>query len=182
LTLSEMLRGVPETAQTLVVSRAVRPDLPTYTGEVARMTLSVTAGAGLAFALAAPVVVPIVFGEAYRGAAVVLACLAPGIVGLTVSYAISPLLFLEGRIVVSAVGALAALGVLWAFSLFAPFEISLPKVAVASSLAYWTLAGIQLAYLASRRRIEARALVPRRIELVSLLEVLSRRRRESRAR
>ena len=178
LTLSEMLRGVPETAQALVVSRAVRPDLPSYTGEVARMTVLVTAGAGLSFALVAPVVVPIVFGEAYRGAAMVLACLVPGVVGLAVSYAISPLLFLEGRIVVSAIGAMAALGVLWAASLYAPFEISLPKVAVASSLAYWTLAGIQLAYLAWRGRIEPRAVVPGAKELAGLFGFLGRRKGE----
>jgi O-antigen/teichoic acid export membrane protein len=177
LTLSEVLRGVPETAQALVVSRTARPDLPSYTGEVARMTVLVTAGAGLSLALVSPVVVPIVFGEAYRGAALVLACLVPGVVGLAVSYAVSPLLFLEGRIVVSAIGALAALGVLWAASLYAPFEIGLPKVAVASSLAYWTLAGIQLAYLVSRGRIEPRAVVPGPNELASLIGLLSRRRR-----
>ncbi len=181
LTLSEMLRGVPETAQALVVSRAVRHDLASYTGEVARMTVLVTAGTGLFFALGAPIVVPIIFGEAYRGAAVVLACLVPGVVGLAVSYTISPLLFLEGRIFVSAIGALAALGVLWAFSLYAPFAVSLPKVALASSLAYWTLAGIQLAYLASRGRIETRALVPGLNEFAGLLGVLGRRRREWRA-
>jgi O-antigen/teichoic acid export membrane protein len=177
LTLSEMLRGVPETAQALVISRSVRPDLPSYVGEVARMTVLVTTGTGLAFALAAPVVVPIVFGEAYRGAALVLACLVPGVVGLAISYAISPLLFLEGRIVVSAFGALAALGVLWAVSLYAPFEIALPKVAVASSLAYWTLAGIQLAYLVSRGRIAPRAVVPRAKELASVFGILGRQRR-----
>ncbi len=177
LTLSEMLRGVPETAQALVVSRAVRPDLRSYTEEVARMTVLVTAGAGLAFALVAPVAVPIVFGEAYRGAALVLVCLAPGVVGLAVSYAISPLLFLEGRIVVSAIGALAALAVLWAVSLYAPFEITLLKVAAASSLAYWTLGGTQLAYLVSRGRIESRAVVPGRNEFASLVGVLGRHRR-----
>jgi O-antigen/teichoic acid export membrane protein len=175
LTLSEMLRGVPETAQAMVVSRAVRHDLASYTGEVARMTVLVTAGAGLFFALGAPIVVPIIFGGAYREAALVLACLVPGIVGLAVSYAISPLLFLEGRIVVSAIGALAALSVLWAVSLYAPFEISLQKVAVASSLAYWTLAGIQLAYLVSRRRIEPRALVPGSKEFAGLFGPLGRR-------
>jgi hypothetical protein len=105
---------------------------------------------------------------------VVLACLVPGVVGLAVSYTISPLLFLEGRILVSALGALAALGVLWAFSLYAPFAVSLPKVALASSLAYWTLAGIQLAYLVSRGRIDTRALVPGASEIASLLRFSGR--------
>lgn len=176
LTLSEMLRGVPETAQALVVSRAARPDLPSYTAEVARMTVLVTTGAGLAFALAAPLAVPVVFGDAYRGAAVALACLVPGIVGLGVSYAISPLLFLEGRIKVNAMGAVAALGVLWGVSLYAPFEISLPKVALASSLAYWTLAGIQLAHLAARGRLEPQAVLPGAGELARLRSILGRPR------
>jgi O-antigen/teichoic acid export membrane protein len=177
LTLSEMLRGVPETAQALVVSRAVKANLPSYAGEVARVTVLVTVAAGLSLAVAAPVVVPIVFGEVYSGAAVVLACLVPGVVGLAVSYAISPLLFLEGRIAVSAVGALAALAVLWAASLCTPFEVSLPKVALASSLAYWTLAGIQLAYLVSRGRIELRAVLPGANEIAHLVGILGRRRR-----
>jgi O-antigen/teichoic acid export membrane protein len=177
LTLSEMLRGVPETAQALVVSRAVKANLASYAGEVARLTVVVTAAAGLSVAVVAPVVVPIVFGEAYRGAAVVLACLVPGVVGLALSYAISPLLFLEGRIAVSAIGALAALGVLWAASLCTPFEISLPKVALASSLAYWTLAGIQLAYLVSRGRIEPRAVLPGANEIARLIVILGWRRR-----
>jgi O-antigen/teichoic acid export membrane protein len=178
LTLSEMLRGVPETAQALVVSRAMRHDLASYTGEVARMTVLLTAGLGMLFAFVAPLIVPIVFGEAYRGAAMVFACLVPGVVGLAVSYTISPLLFLEGRIFVSAIGALAALGVLWAFSLFAPLVVSLPKVAVASSLAYWTLAAIQLAYLVSRGRIQTRALVPGPSEFAGLRGVVRQHRRE----
>ena len=178
LTLSEILRGVPETAQALVVTRAVRHDLASYVSDVTRMTVLVTAGSGLLFALLAPVIVPIVFGEAYRGAAVVLACPVPGIVGLAVSYSISPLLFLEGHMAVSAVGALVALAVLWAFSLNTPFAVSQPKVALASSLAYWTLAGIQLAYLASHRRLDPRTLLPGRDEFLSLLKVFQRRRTE----
>ena len=178
LTLSEMLRGVPETAQALVVSRAMKNDLASYTGEVARMTVLLTMGFGLLFAFVAPVVVPMLFGEAYRGAAVVFACLVPGVVGLAVSYTISPLLFLEGRILVSAVGALAALGVLWAFALYAPFSVSLPKVAVASSLAYWTLAAIQVAYLVSRGRIRTSALVPGPSEFAGLRGALGHHRRD----
>jgi O-antigen/teichoic acid export membrane protein len=176
LTGSEVLRGLPETGQALVVSRAVKADLPAYTGEVARMTVLATAVASLSLALVAPVVVPMLFGEAYRGAVVVLACLVPGVVGLAVSYAISPLLFLEGRIVVNALGAVAALGVLWATSLYAPFEVSMAKVAVASSLAYWTLAGIQLACLAARGRIKARSIVPGANEIATLIGILGRHR------
>jgi O-antigen/teichoic acid export membrane protein len=177
LTGSEVLRGVPETGQALVLSRAVKADLSDHTGEVARLSVLATSVAGLSLALVAPVIVPMVFGEAYRGAVVVLACLVPGVVGLAVSYAISPLLFLEGRIVVSAIGAVAALCVLWAVSLYAPFELSVAKVALASSLAYWTLTAVQLGYLVRRGRIDLRAVVPGADDLARLVWVLCRRRR-----
>jgi O-antigen/teichoic acid export membrane protein len=172
LTLSEMLRGVPETAQVLVVSRALRHDLAAYAAATARVTVLLTSVAGALLALAAPVVVPLVFGEEFEGASLVFACLVPGIVGLAVSYAISPLLFLEGRVAISALAGCAALIVLWAFSVLTPSAVSLPKVALASSLAYWTLAAIQLAYLAHHGRIVPRTLVPRVGDAVDLLRAL----------
>ena len=177
LTLSEMLRGVPETAQALVVSRALREDLASYTAEAARISVLLTSAAGLLFALAAPVAVPLLFGRSFAGASVVLVCLVPGVVGLAVSYAISPLLFLEGRVGVSAFAGSAAAIVLWAFSVLTPLPVSLPKVALASSLAYWTLAGIQLAYLVHHGRIDPRALVPRAADAAGLVRALSLRPR-----
>ena len=139
------------------------------------MTVLVTAGSGLFFALVAPVVVPIVFGEAYRGAALVLACLVPGsrrarglLHDLTTALPRGPHL-------VSAIGALAALGVLWAFSLYAPCAVSLPKVALASSL--WPIGHSRASnslYLVSRGRIETRALVPGPSEFAGLRGVVGR--------
>jgi O-antigen/teichoic acid export membrane protein len=175
LTLSEMLRGIPESAQALVVSRATRQDLTSYAAQVARITLLLTAVCSVSVALAGPVIVPFVFGRAYGEAALVLSCLVPGVLGLALSYAISPLLFLEGRNLVSAVGAVSALGVLWAFSLFWPSAISLTKVAVAASLAYWTLAGIQLVDLVKRGRIDPRMLIPAPGEVQRMLVELWRR-------
>jgi O-antigen/teichoic acid export membrane protein len=175
LTLSEVLRGVPETAQTLVVSRALREDLAAYAEATARATVLLTAAAGILFVLAAPVVVPLVFGRSFADAALVLACLGPGVVGLALSYAISPLLFLEGRVAISAYAGSCAAVVLWAFSVLTPFEVSLAKVALASSLAYWTLAGIQIAYLVRRGRIDPRALVPRPGEVVGMVRALAAR-------
>jgi O-antigen/teichoic acid export membrane protein len=174
LTLSEILRGVPETAQVLVVSRALRDDLTSQAAAMARTTVLLTAAAGAALAVLAPIVVPLAFGRDFSRAAIVFACLVPGIVGLAVSYAISPLLFLEGRVGVSALGGFAAVIVLWAFSVLAPGPVGLAKVAIASSLAYWTLATVQLAYLAYRGRIEPRALVPRSADVLELFRAASR--------
>lgn len=176
LTLSELLRGVPETAQVLVVSRALQHDLASYAAATARVTVLLTSAAGVLLALAAPAVVPLVFGEGFEGAPLVFACLVPGVVGLAVSYAISPLLFLDGRVAVSAFAGSAALIVLWAFSVLTPSAVSLPKVALASSLAYWTLAAVQLAYLAHHGRIEPRTLVPGPRDAVELLRAFRRPR------
>jgi hypothetical protein len=90
---------------------------------------------------------------------------------------ILPLLFLEGRIAVSAFAGSAAAIVLWAVSVLTPLAVSLPKVALASSLAYWTLAAIQLGYLAHRGRIEPRTLLPGVADALGLLRALNRRHR-----
>lgn len=181
LTLSEMLRGVAETGQALVLSRATREDLRSHAERVARCAALATAGAGLALGGASLFLVPLAFGERYRGATPAFACLVPGVVGLAVSYAVSPLLFLEGRVMVSVAAALAALVALWVVGLWGPGAISLTKVASASSLAYWVLAAIQIVHLHRCGRLRAGTLVPGWEDLAAiwnaLLELVASRRR-----
>jgi O-antigen/teichoic acid export membrane protein len=172
LTLSEILRGVPETAQVLVLSHAMRGDLADQAARVARQAVVATMMGGLSMMTISIVLVPFVFGEPYRGAISAFACLVPGVMGLAVSYSISPLLFLEGRIRVSAGGAIAALATLWLAGLYGPGAITLPKIATASSLAYWILAAVQMAALHRTARLEALSLVPGKADVASVIDAV----------
>lgn len=169
LTLSEILRGLAETGQMLVVAQARKADLPVRAQAIARQTAAATAFASLAMAAAGEVLVPVAFGDAYREAATAFWFLAPGVVGLALSYALSPLLFLEGRILVSAAAALTGLATLWLVGTLGPGEPSLIKVATASSLAYWALAGVQIGVLRSRGEIQLSSLVPTWHDLTSFV-------------
>jgi O-antigen/teichoic acid export membrane protein len=160
LSLSEILRGVAETAQILVLSRAADRQLRTHAAALARQAMLAAVIAGLAMALAADVLVPVVFGEAYREASRAFWFLVPGIVGLTGSYALSPLLFLEGRVLLNGVAAVCGLGTLWLVGTQGPGAPSLVKFASVSSLAYWVLAFVQIGYLRARGDVRFRALVP----------------------
>jgi O-antigen/teichoic acid export membrane protein len=170
LTLSEVLRGVPETAQILVLSRARNNDLVGQAARVARQAVLATTVGGLAMMAGSFVLVPLVFGEPYRGATTAFACLVPGVIGLALSYSVSPLLSLEGRINVSALGAMAALATLWLAGLYGPGGIGLPKIATASSLAYWVLAGVQVGELHRTARLSVGTLVPGKADLASVVD------------
>jgi O-antigen/teichoic acid export membrane protein len=172
LTLSEVLRGVPETSQALVLSRAVKADLAAYVETAARRAALVTTGAGVLLAAASHLIVPLVFGRPYAEASVAFACLVPGVIGLAVSYTISPLLFLQGQVMVSAAAALAALAALWTLGLYGPGTMSLVKIATASSVAYWVLALVQIAYLCRKRDLRPSGLVPRREDLAFLVRAV----------
>jgi O-antigen/teichoic acid export membrane protein len=173
LTLSEVLRGVPETGQALVVSHATREGLTAYAESAARRTALATATAGAVLAAASHLLVPVVFGAPYRGASAAFACLVPGVVGLAVSYTVSPLLFLHGQVMVSAGAALASLVTLWILGLYGPGSMSLAKIATASSVAYWVLAVIQIAYLRKQGRLRVEKLVPGRDDVTELMRAVT---------
>jgi O-antigen/teichoic acid export membrane protein len=168
LTLSEILRGVAETGQMIVVAHAAKADLAARAHAIARQALVVTALGALAMAAASKILVPVVFGEAYRDAAGAFGFLAPGVVGLALSYALSPLLFLEGKILVNGAAALAGLATLWFVGILGPGEPTLTKFAAASSLAYWVLAGVQIGVLRLRGQVRLLDLAPTWRDLSSL--------------
>jgi O-antigen/teichoic acid export membrane protein len=173
LTLSEILRGIAETAQMLVVARAADVDLSARAEAVARQAVLATMAAGLLMAAVSHVLVPALFGEAYRGASAAFWWLVPGVVGLALSYCLSPLLFLEGRVLINAVGALSGLATLWVAATQGPGEPSLIKVASASSLAYWVLAIVQVLYLRREGRIRLANLVPAADDAAALVRQLA---------
>lgn len=160
LTLSEILRGIAETAQMLVVAGAADVNLSARAETVGRQAVLATTAGGLVMAGLSQVLVPALFGEAYRGASAAFWCLVPGTVGLALSYSLSPLLFLEGRVLINAVGAFGALVTLWVAGTQGPGAPSLIKVASASSLAYWVLAMVQVLYLRHEGRVCLSHLLP----------------------
>ena len=169
LTLSEVLRGIPETVQALVFSQATRPALAQYSARAARHGFLLTAGVGLVLTLASGPLLPLVFGEPYREASTVFAWLFPGVIGLALSYALSPLLTLEGRVTINTMAALLGLATLWGFMLAGPGALSLTKAALASSLAYWVVAAVQIAYIVGTGRLRGEQLVPRAADVRELV-------------
>lgn len=170
LALSEILRGVAETAQTLVVGHAVKADLGEFAHAMARRAMVVTAAVGIAMAVVSAIVVPWVFGVAYADAAEAFWYLAPGILGLTLSYSLSPLLFLQGRILVNGAAALVGVAALWLVGLLGPGQPTLVKIASASSVGYWAMACVQLIVLRARGDVRVRDLLPTPRDLRQLVE------------
>ncbi len=101
-----------------------------------RNTVLVAAVASLALAVAAPVVIPLVFGSAYDGSVRALWWLLPGTVALTGSKVLTSYIFSQGRPLVNTLITLSSLvvTVVALFVLVPAFGVS--GAAAASSLAY----------------------------------------------
>src|SRR5262249_10649057 len=88
LSLSEILRGLPEIGQMIVLARSSSSDLVKTVQETTRLAVLATFLAGGGAAIAAYWVVPLVFGGEFAGAVVPFVALVPGVVSLAVSYCV----------------------------------------------------------------------------------------------
>jgi O-antigen/teichoic acid export membrane protein len=161
LTLSELLRGLPETAQAVVMVRFRQDDFVAGATAAARLAAAATLVAGVALASTATWLVPFVFGWRYEASSDAFVFLVPGVVGLAYSYSLSPILLRAGEVTVSAGGAICATAVMVAldFALIPRFGIQ--GAAIGSSVAYLTLASIQIKRLMDRGDIRLAELCPR---------------------
>jgi O-antigen/teichoic acid export membrane protein len=168
LTLSEILRVFPEAGQMRVFS------LPTAAGQqpavvpVARAALLLTAVSGVSLAALSVWLVPLVFGVAFSGASAAFAVLVPGIVALAVSYSISPVLVLRGRIRANSVAASASLVVMILLDLQVIPRWGLVGAGCVSSAAYGLLALLQLRLVRREQPFRLRDLVPKTADLSAL--------------
>ncbi len=169
LTLSEILRVVAETAQVVVVTQAMTDDIEHHAQALARQSAVLTLIAGVFLCGLCGFVVPVVFGASFSGAVKAFWCLVPGSVALAYSYSLSPLLVLQGRMLFNGAAALIGLGVLWTVGAWGPGVPSLAKFALASSLAYWTIAITQIAWLWRSRRLSPANLFPTHDDVRSVM-------------
>lgn len=170
LTLSEVLRVVAEAAQVLVVTQALTDDIEHHAQAVARQSAVLTLIAGMSLGALSVFLVPLVFGASFAGAVKAVWCLVPGSVALAFSYSLSPLLVLQGRMLLNGAAALLGLGVLWTVGAWGPGVPTLAKFALASSLAYWAIAITQIAWLWRSRRLDLANLLPRHDDVRSLMK------------
>lgn len=161
LALSEVLRGIPETAQIVVLSRSGSRNLGSESESVCRISLAATVVFGLLLAILSHWLVPLVFGSSYEGASGAFWLLFPGVLGLSVSYSLSPRLALSGEVGVSVRAALVALVVMVVIDIRVVPVWGLPGAAFASSVAYWVLTGLQVRRLSAIGELRLRNLVPR---------------------
>ena len=162
LAVSEILRGIPETAQTLVVTRSGRGLLATDSERMCRMSVIVTAVCGVVVATSSEWLIPLVFGPAYAGASTALWWLLPGSLGLAASYSLSPLLALRGQVMTSGWATLLSLVVMVGIDVYVVPWWGLSGAAIASSIAYCMLAGLQLGLLCRSGEVWLGHLVPKK--------------------
>ena len=110
--------------------------------------------------LAAPIVIPIVYGEAFRGSVPVLFALAPGIIAYAGTRALAPFLMrLERPLIMSALS-LAALAVNVTLNLILIPKWGIVGCGIATSAGYLVLAVSQIAWFSRAAGVSKRQLAP----------------------
>lgn len=169
LTISEVLRGIPESAQALVLVRLRHPDLGRRSLEVCRAATVVTLVIGGALAVFSGWLVPLFFGYGYAPAAGAFVRLVPGVVALAVSYSLSPLLLRAGEIGVNAIAASAATVLMICLDIVLVPRLGIQGAALSSSVAYAAMTTIQVARLRLLGVLAWRDLCPTTATLTALL-------------
>jgi O-antigen/teichoic acid export membrane protein len=163
--LSEGLWFIANAVAVVLIPKLAAGD-PEYAAKtapvVARNTLAVTAVFAVGLAVLSPVLIPLFFGEAFRGAIAPFLWLLPGTVALAAAKILSAYVFSRGRPLINTGIAAVTLVVTLVLdlALIPPFGVS--GAAIASSVAYFV--SLTLTAIAFRRlsgRPIAEALVPR---------------------
>src|SRR5262249_27793289 len=157
-TISEFIRAIPEVGQMAIYSASTGRDLPDVRSTARATVLATVVGSALVAALNFWAV-PFFFGRQFAPASMAFLALAPGLMGLAVSYTISPLLVLRGRMRDTSAAAALSLTLMLALDTVAIPAWGILGAAGASSVAYILLAVLQW-----------RAI--RRVQPLSLLDIL----------
>jgi O-antigen/teichoic acid export membrane protein len=156
----------------IVLARSSTLDIPKVVRETTRLAVLGTTIAGSVAALLAWWAIPLVFGREFEGAIAPFALLVPGVVSLAVSYCISPILILEGRMRVAAGASFVSLLVMVALDLLLIPDLGLVGAALASTVAYSVLTLIQWLWIRKRQPLRFRELVPDATDLRRLVSSL----------
>jgi O-antigen/teichoic acid export membrane protein len=165
LTLSEILRVLPEAGQMAIYSHRTAEGQLAAVVPVARTVLLSTTMVSVATAAVGYWLIPVVFGAPFAGASAALVALVPGLAGLAVSYAVSPVLVLRGRIRANSVMASLSLALMIGLDWLVIPRWGLVGAAGVSSLAYGTLALLQVLLVKREETFLLRDLVPRGSDL-----------------
>lgn len=160
LTLSEVLRVLPEAGQMRVFSRRSTGASLSEVLPVARTVVLMTLLGGLVTAILGLWLVPLLFGAPFAEAPRVFMALIPGLAALAVSYCLSPVLLLRGRIAANSTAACISLLVMIGCDLIAIPRWGLVAAAYVSSVAYGVLAFLQVCLVRREEHFPVRLLMP----------------------
>ncbi|GAA2629366.1 hypothetical protein GCM10010307_20100 [Streptomyces vastus] len=144
------------------------------TVRITRIAVLLALASSLVLALSAPVLVSSVYGEAYAGAAPLVALLAPGVMALGASRLPSAYLLRLRRARLVVVPAVIALTVNIALNLLLIPLWGAAGSAVASSLAYTLLAALQTGLFAREAGVAVRVLLPTTADALALFAAVRR--------
>jgi O-antigen/teichoic acid export membrane protein len=167
LTVSELIRAIPEFGQLSVYSGSADGKIPNV-GQTARITVLATVVASCLMAVVNFWAVPLLFGPAFARASVAFLAFLPGLLGLAVSYMVSPLLVLRGRMLDTSAAAVLSLGLMLVLDVVTIPAWGIVGAAGASSVAYVSLAALQWHAASRIQPVSCWALVPRRQDLALL--------------
>lgn len=164
VTIAELAYFIAEGVGQAVISRQVgstMSEAPSFTARVARSNLLFAVLLLTPIVIAAPIAVPLVFGDEYRGSVLPLVVLAPGAIGIAVARAILPYLVrLDRPLAVSGL-ALTALAVNILLNLLLIPQMGITGASLASTVAYGLLAVAVVIWLVRSGGLPARELLPR---------------------
>ncbi len=138
---------------------------------ICRNTLLLTALGAAALGIAAPVAVPLLFGQRFHGAIAPLLWLLPGVVALSGTKVLSAYVFSQGKPLINTWVAMVTLAITVGGDLVLIPLLKVPGAAIASTLAYGV--SFTLTMIAFRRisgRPIAEAMVPRRADAALFVE------------
>ena len=169
LTLSEVLRAIPEAGQMAIYARTATDGQLPVIGSMTRIILIGTIASSLVVAGLNYWLVPMVFGAAFAPASLAFVALVPGLAGLAVSYTVSPLLVLRGRIRATSGAAIASLVLMIALDLVVIPRWGILGAAGASSAAYCFLAILQVRTVQRDGPFSVTELLPRQADVALIV-------------
>ncbi|MBB6351301.1 O-antigen/teichoic acid export membrane protein [Nonomuraea muscovyensis] len=154
-------------------------DADRVTARTLRLNLILSAGVIGTLAVAAPLLIPLVYGEAFAGSVAPLWALAPGAIALALIRLVEQHLVRLARPIGMTMIAICALGANVALNLLLIPRWGAVGAALASSATYVPMAVLEIAWFARSARIPMRELLPRPADVRSVRRRLAGRGRLS---
>lgn len=183
VTLIEMTRLATDATARVALSRQMEGDqdqAAAFTAWTTRLTVPLATVSVGAMCAAAPVLIPLLYGSSFAGSVAPLLALSPGLLALTATRTISAFLLRLDRPMLVSLTSVASLVVNVVLNLALIPVWGIVGSAVASSVGYVLLAGLQVAWFLRATRSSPSRLLPGSLEVRYLLATfygLARRQR-----